>query len=356
MAADLQFLRELCLAPGPSGYEQPAQEVVRRRSAAVAEPDTDVLGNVSADVNPSGAPRIVLAAHVDQIGLQLTYIDDDGYVYFDKLGGVDPMLLPGRSLAIHSAAGPVAGVVGKRPTHIIPESERGRAPALNEQWIDIGARSRDEALERVQLGDPITFSPSFIELSPGIVATQALDDRAGVYVAFRALEHYSAAPGAARLTALSTVQEETRFMGAIGQARSLEAECIVVIDGDFTTDQPEVDARKVGGTAKLGAGPIFGHGGASNPRLLALATEVAAAEGIPVQHKAYPGDTQTDMEVLQASRGGVAGLNIGLPARYMHSPHEVANIDDLEAAAVLLAALARRLGEVYEPGYFIPRA
>lgn len=355
MAADLEFLRDLCVAPGPSGYEQPVQEVVRQRIAALAEPVTDVLGSVSADVNPSGTPQMVLVAHVDQIGLQLTYVDDDGFVYFELLGGVDLMLLPGRSLVIHNAAGPVVGVVGKRPTHVIPESERGRAPALHEQWIDIGARSRDEALERVALGDPITFSPSFIELSPGIVATQALDNRAGVYVAFRALEHYASAPGATRLTALSTVQEETRFMGAIAQARRLEAECIVVIDGDFTTDQPEVDARRVGGTAKLGAGPIFGHGGASNPRLLALATEVAAAEGIPVQHKAYPGDTQTDMEVMQAAGKGVAGLNIGLPARYMHSPHEVARLDDLEAAALLLAALARRLGEVYEPGYFTPR-
>jgi endoglucanase len=315
---------------------------------------TDVLGNLTSDVNPEGAPHVVVNAHVDQIGLQVTWVDDAGFVYFDKVGGVDPLLLPGRHMCVRTSAGPVHGVVGKKPTHLIPETDRGKASEIREQWLDIGARSRDEALARIAIGDPITFAPDFVELSGGIVASQAMDDRCGVYVAFRALELYAADPGAARLTALSTVQEETRFAGARGQARVLSPDFMVVIDGDFATDQPTVEPARAQGAAVLGGGPILGRGGASNPRLHALATDVAAAEGIAIQHKAYPGDTQTDNEVLQVAGGGVAALNIGIPMRYMHSPQEVACLDYLEAAARLLAALARRLGEVGGSGSFIP--
>jgi putative aminopeptidase FrvX len=354
MPADVEFLRALCVAPGPSGFEEPAQEVVRQRVASFASPQIDVLGNLIAEVNPGGAPHVVVNGHVDQIGLQVTWIDERGFVFFDKVGSIDPLLLPGRFMIVHSAGGPVAGVVGKKPTHMITEADRGKAAEIHDQWLDIGARGRDEALARIAIGDPITFAANFAELAPGFVTSQAMDDRCGVYVAFRALELYAEAPGAARMSALSTVQEETRFGGALGQARLLAPECMIVIDGDFATDQPEVTPAKAQGAAVLGGGPVLGRGGASNPRLYALAIEVAGAEGIPVQSKAYPGDTQTDNEVLQFSGGGTAALNIGIPMRYMHSPHEVAHLDDLEWSARLLAALTRRIGDVFEPGCFIP--
>ena len=346
MTADIGFLRELVTAPGPSGFEQPVQEVVRRRFAAVATPETDVLGNVTATVNPGSAPRVVMAAHADQIGLQVTWVDEQGFVYFDRLGSVEPLLLPGRAVVIQGRQGAVDGVVGKRPTHLIPEAERGKAAEVCDQWIDIGAPDRAAALARVGCGDPITFSPHFVELAGGIVAGRALDDRGGLYVVVRALELYAGAPGAAALTALSTVQEETRYMGAQVQARRLEPDCMIVVDADFATDQPEVEPRRAGGTLVLGGGPSLGRGGATNPRLLALFEEVAAAEAITVQIKAYPGDTQTDNEHLQTAGAGTAAINLGLPVRYMHSPHEVAHLDDLEASARLVAAFARRLGEV----------
>ena len=353
MTVDVGFLRELVLAPGPSGFEEPVQEVVRTRLAAIAEPATDLLGNVAATVNAGARPNVVVNAHADQIGLQVTWVDEHGFVYFDKLGGVDPLLLPGRAVVIHTRKGPVDGVVGKRPTHMIPEAERGKAAEIAQQWIDIGAADREAGLARVSAGDPITFAPHFVELSPGLVAGRAFDDRVGLYVVCRALELYAAAPGGASLTALSTVQEETRYMGAMARARDLDADCLVVIDGDFATDQPEVDPRRCGGELSLAKGPAVARGGCSNPRLFELFTDVAAAEGIAVQIKAYPGDTQTDNDELQAS--GTAAVNLGIPMRYMHSPHEVVHTDDLEAAARLVAAVARRLGEVWESGSLVPR-
>ena len=288
MTADVGFLRELVTTPGPSGFEEPVQEVVRRRFAAVAAPETDVLGNVVATVNPGGSPRVVIAAHADQLGLQVTWVDEHGFVYFDKLGGIDAMLLPGRAVVLWGRDGAVDGVIGKRPTHLIPEAERGKAPEIADQWIDIGARDRAAALARISCGDAVTFAPHFLELGGGVVAGRGLDDRAGVYVVARALELYAAHPGAAELTALSTVQEETRYMGAHVQSRRQRPDCVIVVDAEFATDQPEVDPRRAGGAAEIGGGPTLGRGGGSNPVLMAAVREVAAAEAVPVQLKAFP--------------------------------------------------------------------
>jgi putative aminopeptidase FrvX len=353
MRFDVDFFRDLCLAPGPTGFEGPVQQVVRRRVGAVAPPSGDPLGNLWADVNPGASPQVVVAGHADQIGLIVTYVDDDGFVYFEKIGGVDHQLLPGRCLVIHAAGGPVEGVVGRKPTHFIPTDERGKAPDLHEQFIDIGARSRAAALERVSIGDPITFEPRFIELADDTYAALACDDRAGVYVAFRGLELYAQRPGAARLTAVSTVHEETTFMGARAQALRLAPACVVVVDGDFATDHPTVEPAKAGGAVKLGGGPVLARGTGSNAALFALARDVAKAEGIDVQIKAAASAMSTDADELMAA-GVAATLSLSVPMRYMHSPFEVVRGDDLEATAVLVAALARRLGEVWQPGLLVP--
>ena len=209
MSADAELLRSLCLATGPTGFEAPAQEVVRRRLAPLGEVQAYPLGNIRLDVGPVCGPQVVVSAHADQIGLIVTYVDDHGYVSVEKIGGVAPLLVPGCHFVIHGAGGPVHAIGGKKPTHIIPADERDKAPALDEQFLDIGATNREAALERVAVGDPVTFASEFIELSPGVFGTKALDDRAGVYCLVRALELYAAAPGAARLTGVSTVHEET---------------------------------------------------------------------------------------------------------------------------------------------------
>jgi endoglucanase len=295
----------------------------------------------------------VVTAHADQIGLIVTYIDERGYVSVEKIGGVAPLLVPGRHFVIHGAGGPVHAAGGKKPTHIIPADERDKAPALHEQFLDIGAASREAARERIAVGDAVTFAPEFLELSPGVFGTQALDDRGGVYCVVRALELYAATPGAARLTGLSTVHEETTFMGAKAQARRLSPAVLIVVDADFCSDTPAADAKKLAGEVKLGAGPVLGRGAGSNHRLLALARDAAAAEGIPVQVKAAPEATSTDADELMAA-GAAATLSLSFPVRYMHSPFEVAHGDDLEATARLVAAIARRIGEADAPESFVP--
>jgi putative aminopeptidase FrvX len=354
MATDLDFLRDLCAAPAPTGFEAPAQEIVRRRLAGIATTEGDPLGNVWADVVPDGSPHVVVAAHNDQIGLIVTYVDEHGYVSFDKIGGVDAQLLPGRNLVVHGPGGPVNGVVGRRPSHKMTSEERAKAPDLHEQWLDLGAASRDEALELVQIGDPITFPANFLPLANGRYASPAFDNRAGVYVCARALEHYASAPAAAKLTALATVHEETTFMGAKAMALRWQPDVMIVVDVDFASDDPGMDAKKLGGEVKLGAGPVLHRGAASNQALLALAREVAAAEGIPVQVKALPGRTSTDAQELMAS-GQAATLSFSIPVRNMHSAFEVMQPDDAEAGALLAAAVARRVAEGWDREHLVPR-
>src|SRR5665647_2473503 len=183
----------------------------------------DPLGNVWLGVGPADGPEVAVVAHVDQIGLIVTYIDEHGYVFIDKIGGVAPILVPGRHFVIHGSGGAVHAVGGKKPTHLIPEDQRDRAPALDEQFLDIGAGSREEAMERVAVGDPVTFTPDYLELSPGIIATPALDDRAGVYCVIRALELYAADPGAA----YSSRARMTQYT----PARSSRA-CVAMMPGD----------------------------------------------------------------------------------------------------------------------------
>jgi putative aminopeptidase FrvX len=355
MAADRTFLKALLTAPGPAGFEAPAQEVVKEHVKGFAAIGADPLGNVWADVNPAGKPHVVVTGHVDQIGLIVTHVDEHGYVYFEKVGGVDPPLLPGRNLFIHDARGVVEGVVGRKPTHLMKPEERDKTQPINEQWMDIGCSSHDEALEIVAVGDPITFAARVIDFKKGTLASPGCDNRAGVYVTCRALEHYAQAPGAARLTALSTAHEETTFMGARAMAHRWQPDIIIVVDVLFASDHPGSEPNKVGGEVKLGGGPILQRGAGSNHELLRLAREVAAAEGIDVQIIGVPGRTSTDAEELMAA-GECALLSLSIPLRYMHSPFEVIDPEDAEASARLVAALARKLGEHFDRNDFVPRA
>jgi putative aminopeptidase FrvX len=355
MATDLDLLRDLCAAPAPTGFEAPVQDLVRARLSALAEPEGDPLGNVWGTVAGRGEPNVVVTAHADQIGLIVTYVDEHGFVSFDKIGGVDPQLLPGRSLIVHGAKGPVNGVVGRKPSHKMTKEERAKAPDLSEQWLDLGASSREEAMRLVQIGDPITFPADFLPLAGGRYASPGLDNRAGVYVCLRALEHYAAAPAAADLTALLTVHEETTFMGARAMAIRWQPDVIIVVDVDFASDDPGTDAKKLGGEVKLGAGPVIHRGAAGNLALTDLAIEVAKDAGIPVQVKAMPGNTSTDAEELMAA-GRAATLSFSLPLRNMHSAYEVIQPEDAEAGALLVAAVTRRLAaDGWDAQRFVPR-
>jgi len=353
MGLDLDFLRELCLCPAPSGFEGAVQAVVRRRLDRVAETHTDPLGNLWAGTGPEAGPDVLAVAHADQIGMIVTHVDEAGYLRVDVIGWLDQQLLPGHTVLVHAAGGPVRGVVGRPPTHIVPETERGKAAPIKDQFVDIGAHDRAEALSCVAVGDPVTFDQGFDELTTGRFASIALDDRAGVYAVVHGLELYAQTGGKAHLTAVSSAHEETTYMGAKALGRRLHPDIVLIVDGTFTSDYPGVDAVRMGGEVKLGSGPVLGLGTTTNRKLTSLALEVAADEGIAVQTKAYAGALLTDAEELAAA-GEAASLALSIPMRYVHSAAEVADASDIEATAKLIAALTGRLGEVFEPGLFLP--
>jgi endoglucanase len=355
MKTDLDLLRDLCAAPAPTGFEAPVLDLVRTRLSTLAAPEGDPLGNVWGTVEGEGGPHVVVTAHADQIGLIVTFVDEKGFVSFDKIGGVDPQLLPGRNLIVHGAKGPVNGVVGRKPSHKMSKEERAKAPDLSDQWLDIGCSTREQAMDLVRIGDPITFPPNFLQLAGGRYASPAFDNRAGVYVCLRALEQYGRSGAAADLTALLTVHEETTFMGAKAMAIKWQPDVIMVVDVDFASDDPGMDARKLGGEVRLGSGPVIHRGAAGNLALTDLAIEVAKEEGIPCQVKAMPGSTSTDAEELMAA-GNAATLSFSIPVRNMHSAFEVMQPDDAEAGALLAAAITRRVSEgAWDAQRFVPR-
>jgi endoglucanase len=325
MSLDREFLRELCLCPSPSGFEGAVQDVLRHRLRGIVETHADAIGNLWASTGPADVPSVVAVAHADQIGLIVTHVDEGGFVRFAAVGWLDQQLLPGHTVLVHGAGGSVRGVVGRPPTHVVPEAERGKAAPIREQYIDIGAHDRAEALDRVAVGDPITFDQGFEELSPGRIVSLALDNRAGVYAVFRALELLlTQGTSAAHFTAVSSAHEETTCMGAKALAHRLRPDCVIVVDGDFASDYPGVDAALLGGEVHMGAGPVLGLGTTTNRKLTKLALEVAAAEGIAVQTKAYAGRILTDAEELAAA-GEAASLALSIPMRYVHSAAEVAD-------------------------------
>jgi len=350
---DFQFFRELVEAPSPSGFEQPAQRVIRRALEGVAdEMRTDVLGNVIATVNgPAGAPRLMLAGHCDEIGFMVKYIDDRGFLFFAPIGGVDAHLVPGQRVTVHTAAGPLPGVVGRRPIHHLENNERDKVMPFKNQFIDIGCVDKAAAQALVAIGDPVTFAVGVERLQGTRVTSRAFDDKIGAFVVAQVLREVSRR-GDQQVTVVgvSTVQEEVGLRGGTASAYGVDPDFGIAVEVGFASDYPDAD-HKHAGEIKLGQGPVLARGPNINPALFELLTATARDEGISYQVMGIPRASGTDANVMQLNRGGVVTALVSVPLRYMHSPVEVLDLDDLQLTVQLLAALCARIG----PGQsFIP--
>ena len=350
-SSDRQFLEALLQAPSPSGYEQPVQRVVRDYASQFASRvDTDLHGNVTASVNPTGTPRIMLAGHCDQIGLIVKFIDDCGFVWVDTIGGWDIQMLIGQKMVIWGAQGPVNGVIARKAIHLQTPEERKLVPEIKDLWIDIGARDKADAQQVVAVGDPVTFELGLRELRNGFAAAVAMDDKVGTWVVMKALQLVSQAQPTAGVFAVSTVQEEIGLRGATTSAFSLDAQIGLAVDVTHATDCPTL-SKTQHGDIRVGAGPVIFRGPNVNPvvhqRLVALAQQ----QQIPIQIGALGRAAANDANALQMSRGGMAAGIVAIPNRYMHSPVEVVSLLDLEHAAQLLAAFCL---DVQQNSQFIP--
>jgi putative aminopeptidase FrvX len=337
------FLKRLVDTPSPSGYEQRVQRVFRDRVAAYSVGiRTDVLGNVYASVNPGGSPRIMLAGHADEIGFQVRYISDEGMLYFGSIGGHDALVTVGQRVTVHTASGPVLGVLGRKAIHLFDQEERNKTPKLDDLWIDIGAKDKADAESVVAIGDCVTYDHELRRLRGNLCVARSFDDKMGVFVVAEALRLLSATPIKAAIVGVSTVQEEVGVRGARTSAYDADPRVGIATDVGHSTDYPGGDKKKVG-DMKLGGGPQITRGANINPVVFDLLVKTAKELNIPYQVEAAPGGTGTDANALQLSRAGVATGLIGVPLRYMHTPNEIMSLDDIENAARLMAGFCERV-------------
>ena len=343
---DFTLLEELISTPSPSGHEQAVQRLIRRHLDGVIEQsETDLLGNQMLRFNSGGAggPRVMLTAHCDEIGFLVKYIDDQGFIFFAPVGGVDPHLVPGQRVQILAESGPVLGVVGKKPIHLLDPKDRERVVPFTEQFIDIGCKSGEEAKALIEIGDPLVFTAALQRLQNDMVTGRAFDDRMGSYVLVRTLQRLKQqTPLNCELYGVSMVQEELGLRGAQPGTFGVAPDIALVIEIGHGSDTPANDPKVVG-DVKLGAGPVLSRGPNINPALYSLLSETAKAEGIPVQVVGEQRATSTDANVIQLSGRGVATALVRVATRYVHTPSEVLSLFDLEAAVRLLAATVARI-------------
>lgn len=337
-------LRALLTAHGPSGYETAPAAVFRDAAAAYAEVTTDVMGSVWARVpGTAGGPTLAVVGHIDEIGLIVTHIDDAGFLRFMGVGGWDPQILVGQRVSVATREGAVAGVVGRKPIHLLKDDDRKKVARLEELHIDIGAKDGDEARGRVRVGDVAVIEGEPVELPNDRAVARSMDNRLGCYVAYEAarlVHEVGGAPG--DVVAVAAVQEETTFGGSRTTAYALRPDLAIVVDVTHATDAPGVEVNELGAHA-FGSGPVIERGSNLNPRVVELLYESAEAEAIPFTVQASARSTGTDVDAMHFSRGGIPCGGIGLPLRYMHSPVEMVQLEDVANAARLIAAAAQRL-------------
>ncbi len=339
----LTFLKRLLDTPGPSGFESAPARVWRDEASQFAEVRGDVSGNSIAEVNPTGSPTIMLAGHIDEIGLIVTYIDDEGFVYIAPIGGWDPQVLVAQRVRFMGRDGDVLGVIGKKPIHLIKQEEREKASKFIDLWVDIGAASKEEAEAVIRVGDPGVLDARMLELPNDRIVSRSIDDRIGAFVVLEALRRYAENPGSAHVVAVATTQEEIAYRhggGALVCASCIGPQMALVVDVTFSSDHPGLEKKELG-DHKLGGGPVLTRGSIISPVVFSLLEKTAEAHSIPYSVQAAGRDTSTDADAIHVAREGVATGLVSVPNRYMHSPNEMVSLRDLDAAANLLAETCR---------------
>jgi putative aminopeptidase FrvX len=338
------FLKTLLDTPGPSGFEGLPARRWREEASTFATIRADAVGNSMATVTGSGGPTILLAGHIDEIGVIVTYIDEQGFASIAPIGGWDPQVLVAQRIRFLGRTGDVYGVVGKKPIHLMKPEDREKASKMTDLWVDIGTTSRAETLEQLGVGDAGVIDQRLLELPNGRIVSRAIDDRIGAFIVLEAARRYAEQPGAATVVAVATTQEEIGYSGGGARvaAQSIDAAMAIAVDVTFATDHPGIDKKEVGEHA-LGGGPVLSRGSVISPVVFTLLRDTAESLAMPFTLSAAGRFTSTDADAMQLARDGVATGLVSIPNRYMHSPNEMVALVDLDRAATLLAEVCRRV-------------
>lgn len=340
----LTFLKNLLSISSPSGFETQGQECVAAYMERYSDHvSMDVHGNVIGVLNADADVKVMLAGHCDEIGLMVQHIDDKGYLTMSALGGVTVPLLQAERIVIQTKKGPVKGVIGVKPIHLMtPEERKSSVHQIHDLWVDIGAKSRKDAEKKVALGDTATIDSGWIELSNGRVACRGFDNRIGAFAIADVLRLLKNKQLNVSVHAVSTVQEEVGLRGSRTAAFAIDPDIGIAVDVGFATDFPGMNAKIVG-EAKMGEGPILHPGPTYNPSVLGLLQKAANKAGIKTQLQPDGRGMSTDAYAMQMSRGGVASGLISVPCRYMHSPVETIALSDAENTSKLIASFIENL-------------
>ncbi len=343
-----EFLEELLITPSPTGYEKKGVQVWKNYVEEFSdEVVTDAYGSCVAKINiNTDVATVMLEAHCDEIGMVVQHITDQGYVYIAKLGGSDSTIARAKKVFIHNKRGRVVGVTGNTAIHLQDQKNGGgKEPAWKDIYVDIGVTSREEALELVQVGDPITYASDFEYLNDDILTARAIDNRIGGFIIAEALKRLSKQKGELKVNvmALNSIQEEVGGFGARMMSYRFMPDVALVTDVTHSTDTPGID-QKQHGTVVLGEGPTVQHGGANHPKVVEFIEQVCEKAGINIQHEATSVRTGTDTDSIFFQQTGIPSALISLPLRYMHSPVELCNLDDVENLIQIMveAVLAMR--------------
>ena len=339
-------LGKLLVAAGPSGYETAPAAVFAEAGRAFTEDVTvDIMGSVVARVpgKTAGAPFLAIVGHIDEIGLMVTHIDDDGFLRFIGVGGWDAQILLGQRIELATQQGPLPGVVGRKAIHLLREEDSKRVPELRELHIDIGARSGDEARERVRIGDVAVIAGEPIELANDRFVSRSMDNRLGAFIALEAARLVAEAGGApGDVAACGVVQEEITMAGARTSSYALRPDVAIVVDVTHETGSPGVDVNEIG-THRFGEGAVLERGSLLNPAVFELLHETARREEIPFTVAASARSTGTDADAIHLQRAGIPTGGVAIALRYMHSSVEMVQLDDIGHCARLIAAFAQSL-------------
>lgn len=348
--SSVEFFRTLLSTPGPSGYEENAAKVWREEAKKFSEVRSDRMGNTFATVNAGGTPRVMLSGHIDEIGVMVTHISEGGLLYFKGVGGWDPQVLVGQRIRLNpsgpEASGEVVGVIGKKAIHLMGMDERKKVSQIKDLWIDIGAKDKDEAKAIVRVGDVGVLDQDVLELPNNRLASRSIDNRMGAFVVLEALRILAEDPDGlnAEVIASASVQEEIGLNGARGAAHGLDPDAAIAVDVTHATDTPGIPKQEVGEHA-LGSGPVIDRGSTLSPIVTEGLMRAADAENISYTIEANAARTGTDADAIHLSRAGVATGVISCPNRYMHSPSEMVDLNDVENCAKLIAAYVKTLAK-----------
>jgi putative aminopeptidase FrvX len=342
-ASAKKFFQNILETPSPSGYEQPVQQLVREYAKSFAdEINTDFHGNVIVGCNVDAPLRVMFAGHADQIGLLVTHISDQGFIYTNTIGGWDPQQLIGQRMTIYTASGPVPAVISRKPIHLLDQDERKQVVKLKDMWLDIGAKNKEEAAEIVKIGDPVTLELGYQEMRNGTANSPGMDDKTGLWVAMEALRRAKQKGLNVAVFAVATVQEEIGLRGAATSAYGVNPQVGIAIDVTHATDCPTIDKTQEG-DVKLGGGPVIYRGPNMNPIVVDRLRQAADDADVPIQLAASGRGTGTDANAIQLSRAGVAAGLVSIPNRYMHSAVEMISLSDIDAAADVLAMFVHKM-------------